>query len=203
MTAIACLASNSLTSDDVNQTFERMLPAIERVALYAFRYVPRWRRPELVSDTIAVAFVAFVRLTQRGKAVPAFPTALAWFAVHRIHAKRQIGDRQNVRDVLSPVAQQQQRFVVELLSERNAQSDWELADEGRTTPADIAAWRIDFRCWIGRLQKFKRRVALRLARGDSTSDAARHFGVSPGRISQLRKELRADWDNFQGVLAPV
>ena len=202
MTAIARLASNPLTSYEVNQTFEKMLPAIERVARYAFRWVPRWRRSELVSDTIAVAFVAFVRLTQRGQAGPAFPTALAWFAVRRIRANRQIGDRQNVRDVLSPVAQQQQRFVVELLSERSAQADWDLADERRMTPADVAAWRMDFRCWLGRLPKFKRRVALRLVRGDSTSDAARHFGVSPGRISQVRRELRTDWNNFQGVFAP-
>jgi hypothetical protein len=202
MTAIACLASSSLTSEEVNQTFETMLPAIERIAGYAFRHVPRWRRSELVSDTIAVAFVAFVRLTKHGKAASAFPTALAWFAVRSIRAKRQIGDRQNVRDVLSPVAQQQKRFVVKLLSERSAQADWELADGRRTTPADIAAWRIDFRCWLGRLQKFKRQVALRLVRGDTTSDAARHFGVSHGRISQLRQELRADWDNFQGVFAP-
>ncbi|WP_145284871.1 helix-turn-helix domain-containing protein [Pirellulimonas nuda] len=42
----------------------------------------------------------------------------------------------------------------------------------------------------------KRRVALTLAAGESTGDAARRFGVSPARISGLRRELAEGWRAF-------
>jgi transposase-like protein len=37
-----------------------------------------------------------------------------------------------------------------------------------------------------------------LARGESTSEAAKKFGVTAARISQLRLWLKESWEGFQG-----
>ena len=75
-----------------------------------------------------------------------------------------------------------------------------LADR-RATPADLAVCKLDFCAWLRRLSPVKRRVATRLAVGDTTSEVALRFQVSLSRISQLRRELEADWQAFQAQAA--
>ena len=71
--------------------------------------------------------------------------------------------------------------------------------EDRTTgPAETAASRIDFAVWLKRLNTRNRKVAMRLASGERTNRVAKMFGVCEGRISQLRRELKASWDAFVG-----
>ena len=41
-----------------------------------------------------------------------------------------------------------------------------------------------------------------LAKGERTSDVARKFGLSNGRISQIRLELAASWRRFVGDAEP-
>jgi len=70
------------------------------------------------------------------------------------------------------------------------------------TPADLAALRIDFVAWTAGLSERHRSLALSLAIGESTSVVAARFGVSSGRISQIRDELAASWYRFQGETLP-
>jgi hypothetical protein len=184
----------------IAEAFETMVPTIRRIALYRFRYAPRWRREELISDVIALAYFAFARLVERGKAARAYPTALADFAIRQAQDGRRIGCRQNVRDVMSCYAQRRKGFSVQPLPHKAPGADWEeLLQDRKANPAEIAACRIDFCEWLVRLKRFKRQVALRLAGGATTGEAARYFRVSQARISQLRNELHQDWNKFQGV----
>jgi hypothetical protein len=200
MTAIAQNSPYQSTCRPPAEVFEEMLPSIRRVASFRFRHVPPWHRQELISDVVAKAFVAFVRLVERGKAALAYPTVLAKLAIKQIHDGRHVGAKRNTRDAFSPVAQRRKGFLIELLSDRIDKGDWEQLTDGlRASPADIAACRIDFQCWLGRLEMVKRHIALRLACGDTTSEAAERFRVSKARISQLRQELRADWEAFQAL----
>ena len=89
--------------------FLAMLPAIEAQARFAFRRLDPEAREDAIQETIANALVAFVGLVQREKTDVAYPTALVRFAVAQIHDGRRVGNRLNVRDVLSPYAQQQKR----------------------------------------------------------------------------------------------
>ena len=87
----------------------------------------------------------------------------------------------------------------------NEQTNWrELVVEDRhATPAEVASFKLDFADWLKRLKRSKRKVALRLAAGDTTSEVASHFRLSRGRISQLRNELQQDWgrqETYQGVI---
>ena len=69
-------------------------------------------------------------------------------------------------------------------------------------PAEAAATRIDFADWLRTLPQKKCKIINVLATGESTTNTARKFKVSPGRISQVRSELRCDWFAFQGEPVP-
>ena len=43
-----------------------------------------------------------------------------------------------------------------------------------------------------------RRIAEALALGHTTADVAKRFRVTPGRVSQLRRELQNSWQTFHG-----
>ena len=73
-----------------------------------------------------------------------------------------------------------------------------LIEDRHAGPADTAAARIDIADWFDRLPKHKRRIAATLATGETTKQTARKFSVSPGRISQTRRELETAWEEFQG-----
>jgi DNA-binding NarL/FixJ family response regulator len=76
-------------------------------------------------------------------------------------------------------------------------------EDRRSGPSEIAAARIDFGDWMGRLPHRQRRLAELLATGESTSEAAEKFRVSPGRVSQIRRELEDSWDDFQAGAGDV
>jgi hypothetical protein len=68
----------------------------------------------------------------------------------------------------------------------------------RSTPAELAAIRIDFASWLAQLPNRRRQIALCLASGERTSAVAQQYSLSSARISQIRQELSVDWRLFQG-----
>ena len=60
------------------------------------------------------------------------------------------------------------------------------------------AFRIDFPNWLATLTARERLLVHAMARNERTLDLSRHFDLSPGRISQLRRELHSDWHRFLG-----
>jgi hypothetical protein len=71
-----------------------------------------------------------------------------------------------------------------------------LQDNTITPPPEQAAFRIDFPAWLGTRTDRDRRVVDDLMLGERTLDVARKYGLSPARISQLRREFLADWTRF-------
>ncbi len=71
-------------------------------------------------------------------------------------------------------------------------------EDHRSGPAETAAARIDVAAWFHALSPQNRRIAQALALGEPTAEVARQFGVSPGRISQLRVDFRRSWEQLQG-----
>ncbi len=70
-------------------------------------------------------------------------------------------------------------------------------EDRHSTPADLAAFRLDFRAWLKTLTRRNRRIALKLSKGESTRYVARLFHLSAGRISQVRRELCEAWREFR------
>ena len=182
-------------------TFLAMLPAVRRSAQDAFRKLPPELRHDLIEEVVANSYVAFARLVQRGQVERAAPSPLARFAITQIRVGRRVGSRLRIGDALSSYAQFRKQFSVERLDHFSEEKGcWGeiLVEDKRATPADVAACRIDFAEWLRRLTARLRKIALALAAGETTSAAARMFGVSPARISQIRELLRKSWEAFQG-----
>jgi hypothetical protein len=59
-------------------------------------------------------------------------------------------------------------------------------------------FRIDFWAWLGTLTRRERHLIGLMAQNERTKDLARRFGISAGRISQLRGEFARGWRRFCG-----
>lgn len=189
------------SEDTIGNRFLDILPTLRRHFGIAFRYFEPERREDALHEATANAFVAFVQLWYRDRQQVALPTPLARYAVARWFAGRRVGVMLNKRDVSSPYAQRQQQIMLERLHRYDThQATWrEVAIADRQTPVpDQAAFRVDFPEWLLQLSRRDRRIALRLAAGESTTDVARRFQLSGGRVSQLRRELHASWLRFHG-----
>ncbi|HEU5432413.1 MAG TPA: hypothetical protein VFU81_12165, partial [Thermomicrobiales bacterium] len=181
--------------------FLRLLPDICRQLRCAFRGLPPERREEAVQEALANALVAYRRLVERGKADLAYATPLASYAVKQVAGGRRVARPLNMYDTLSRYAQRKLGFAVVRLHQADAaENTWKevLVADRRATPAELAASRLDFAAWWRRLPRRKRRIAAALAGGATTSETARVFKLTAGRISQLRRELERNWRQFHG-----
>ncbi len=77
-----------------------------------------------------------------------------------------------------------------------------MLEDRRTSVSDQAGFRIDFPAWLSRLSDRDRQVAEALALGHTNGDVARRFGVTSGRVAQLRRELHDSWRAFHGEVEP-
>lgn len=188
------------SSSTTNDKFLTMLPAIQQQARLAFRARDPETREELTAEVVANSFCAYQRLVERGKQDVAHPTPLSKFAIRQICAGRRVGTKLNINDVSSPYARALRGIVVERLDKFDPEdAEWREAvvEDRRAGPAQTAAARLDLSAWLQKLGRTKRRIALKLATGEATSAVARIFGVTAGRVSQLRQELKASWELFQ------
>ena len=141
--------------------------------------------------TPVLAFIIFLLLS----------LFIYWIGGRMAPKLRKVGGKLNVLDISSTYCQQRKGVVVERLDhfdeEENAWLEICLEDR-HVGPAEVAATRMDFAAWLKSLPKRLRRIAKFLATGETTTVAAKKFGVCPGRISQIRMELKRAWQTFQG-----
>ena len=181
--------------------FLALLPDIHRHVRFAFRRLQSDRREEAIQEALANALVAYIRLHELGKTAVAYASPLADYAVRQVCGGRQVACPLNSYEVLSRYAQRKRGFTVKRL-QRSDESEgaWKeiLVEDPTCTPAELAASRLDFDDWLRCLPRHKQRVASTLASGETTSETAKKFKVTPGRVSQLRRELAESWDQFHG-----
>lgn len=179
--------------------FLRFLPLIVTYARKAFGDRDPESREDLVEEVVVNALIAFKRLHDKGKLDVAYPTVLALYGIRQVRDHRRAGCRLNIRDVSSEYAQQRKGFKVDRLDrfDKRERAWMEvLVEDRRSGPAETAASRIDFAAWLSSLSKRDRKMAVTLAAGETTGEAANRFGVSPSRISQVRRELHESWNDF-------
>lgn len=194
--------SNSATAR--NAKFIDMLPSISRYARFAFRSLKAEAQEETVQAVIANAFVAFARLDELEKIGLAFSSVLARFGVAQVRSGRKVGASQNNRDVLSAHAKMKNGHSVDRLDRFDQQEDeWKeiVVEDRHAGPAEVAATRIDFAAWLKTLSSRQRKIAKTLAVGEKTRAVARKFRITPGRVSQMRQELKRAWEEFDSELS--
>jgi hypothetical protein len=164
------------------------------------------RREELVAEAVALAWLWFLRLARKGQDARAFTGGLAAFAARAARSGRRVTGQERADDVLSPVAQRRHGFAVGSLPGHStlAGTAWDeaLRDNTRSEVPDQAAFRIDFPAWRQRLTARDRRIVDELMVGEGPQRVARRHGLTAGRVSQLRRRFREDWQRFHGQAAP-
>ena len=183
--------------------FLAVLPRIERQARVFFADVrcPH-RREDVVAETLALTWRWYVLLLQRGKNPNEFISVLGGFAARRVRAGRCLCGKEKVNDALSALAQRRRGFVVAPLPDSSSHDgnifDEALRDNTQTEVGDQVAFRVDFPVWRSRRCDRDRRLIDDLLVGERTLDVASKYGLSPGRVSQLRREFYQDWLRFHG-----
>ena len=170
--------------NDAQTTFVQMLPEIRRFCWRVFE--GRRGAAENVAEAIALAWEGFLPCHAAGKPVTA--KNLAWYACKRVRSGRRLASPPG-RSVTGTHARQ--RGIVQV--------DLDDYFDRRATPAEMAAFRIDVPAFLESLSSALRRTAEALIEaGQDTRgvDIARELGISPGRLSQRRRELLELWHAF-------
>lgn len=153
----------------------------ERLARREF--ARRFERDELVADAMSMAWQA-ARQTTNPQATA---STIAGYAVQQVKVARQF--QWSIRTVDNPRHWQD-----------TVRQDFDAVEYCRPgdDPATIAQVRIDLTEWLSTLSDQQRTVATLFATGCRTTEIAALLKKTPGRISQLRDELRVSWAEFCG-----
>ena len=106
----------------------------------------------------------------------------------------------NSNDVLSEYCQYAKHIAVKRLDKYDSKTgQWleTIIEDPHAGPAETTDARIDFDDWFNRLHTRDQEIVMSLATGYTTGEVAKRFGLSPGRISQKRREYLDSWRLFQ------
>lgn len=179
-------------------------PILSRVETHARIYFRGMKCPhrkaDCVAETVALAWKWLLRLAERGKDATEFPSALATLAARAVRSGRKVCGQEKAKDVMNEITQRRCGFVVGKLPDRSTLEGnplfEALQDNQQTPPDEQAAFRIDFPAWLGTRTQRDRRMIEKMGAGERTGRVADLFAVSPARVSQLRRDFKADWDRF-------
>jgi hypothetical protein len=160
------------------------------------------RRQEFISETVALCWLWHRRLERAGRDSSPLIFAMTYFAARAVKSGRRLCGQESARDVMSPVCQHRRGFRVgefqdDSASPRDLLSE-ALRENTRTPTYDQAEFRVDFANWRSRLDSRRQRLVDALMKSCSTSEVARQFGMSQGRVSQLRREFHDGYSAFCG-----
>jgi hypothetical protein len=190
---------------ELHAVFLSILPRIELHGRVYFRNKNADMREELIAEMVGLCWKWFVRLVERGKDPTAFVSALATFAARAVNSGRRVCGQERSKDVLSPSTQRRHGFVVERLPDYTTLAGTSLEEaliENTATPVpEQVSFRLDFPQWRLTRCHRDREMIDRMLLGERTLDLSKQFGVSPARVSQLRREFHDDWWRFCGELA--
>ena len=123
---------------------------------------------------------------------------------YKLRTLRRLCGQERAKDVLSPQAQQRRGFTVSPIPKGSSLDgnvfDEALRDNTRSEVPDQVAFRMDFPEWLSTMSDRNRHIAEDMTMGDSTLELSGRHRVSPGRISQLRREFKQDWESFTGQI---
>ena len=196
--------------------FENLLPTITACLKHEFRTVRcGCTKADLVAEGVALCWKWFRRASAQGKDVALFVGAMARFAARAARSGRTVCGQQPAKDVMSLTARIKHGVVVEQLmttridhdtlygavgGQRRHDAFEEALAENTVTPIpDQVVFRIDWPEFVNSLPARDRELVAFLALGNSNQAAAGVFGISPGRVSQLRRSWCERWHDGVSV----
>jgi hypothetical protein len=169
----------------------------------------------MLADARGALWSAWHSLVRRGKdPIKVGVTGIAALGCRFVRSGRKIGNRNRGRgciDVLDPRAQRRCGFKIQPLppdthygagqGQRHLGAVEERLQGNTTTPVvDQVVFRLDFKDWLKTLSARERRIVEAMAQDERTQDLSERFALSPGRISQMRREFQQGWSQFCGDL---
>jgi hypothetical protein len=187
----------------LHAAFLSIVPKIAAHGRFCFRHLKSTdQKAETMAELLAIAWRWFIRLAEKGKDATEFPYALAGYAARAVHAGRRLCGQERSVEVLSPLAQRRHGFTVSSLPDGSSLYgnvfDEALHDNTQSPVDEQVAFRIDFPAWRLTRTDCDRRLIDDLMVGEKTQDVAHKHGLSPGRVSQLRRAFHDDWLRFVG-----
>jgi hypothetical protein len=180
--------------------FVDMLPEIRKWVRLAFRQLNPEAREDAIEEGIIHSLLSYSRLHSKGRAEKANASSLAWYAVLAVKRGRPAVGRMNAKEPLSRYS-----HVSSGVRFERQNSEWidKLVEDKRASVPDQVAAKLDVRAWFATLTKRMNQIAKDLAFGCSTNEVAQKYGVTAGRISQLRRMLEDSWAAFQQEPSPT
>ena len=202
------LAKNRHEKTDVTwqNAFLKILPQIEKCLGLAFSRLDAEAREDAIEEAVIHTMLTFTRLFEQGRTDAVSASTLSWYAALAVKRGRPAGGRMSNREPLSRYAQLGQGIRVERLHAYSAKRDeWIdiVVEDKRATIPDRVAAKMDVGAWLATLSQRTKRIAQDLAFGFATSEVAKKYGVTPSRISQLRRTLEKSWAEFQHESVPA
>jgi hypothetical protein len=190
---------NAECSTTWQQQFLEILPEIDKRLRRKFHFLDREARDEAVEEGTVHCLLSYSHLFERGRTESISASTLSWYAALQVKRGRPAAGRMNGKDPLSRYAQVGQGIRIE------SGSKWisTLVEDKRAGIADQVAAKLDVSAWFATLTERMKQIAEDLAFGGTTSEVAHKHGLTPGRVSQLRRTLEASWLAFQHEAAPA
>ena len=192
--------NNERNETNWQSRFVAMLPEIQQKLRLAFCRLDPEAREDAIAEGVVHTLLAYLRLHEQGRAEVATPSSLAWYSSRQVKRGRPAAGRMNSKEPLSRYAQISNDIEVERLP-----NNWidAMVEDKRAPVVDQVAAKMDVGAWFATLPKRMKEIAKDLAFGCSTSEVAEKYGVTPGRISQMRRALEESWAAFQGEATPT
>lgn len=184
----------------VRESFAQALPRIEGMASAYLGMRHGDRKDEAIAEVVAISWKEYRQLALRGRAVEKLLGKIVWFAAKSVRSGRRLVGSHPIGDVMSPRARFRHGYSVGTLPHGGEEANPEAIDALRTRTAEspeiAAAFRVDLEEWLKGLGGRERRVARQLLAGSNGAEVARRHGVSRTMIYFIRRDLRADWEEF-------
>lgn len=183
----------------VNEQWARVEPGIERVLRKAFGGMrDRDQADELTQAARCLAFGMVRRLVVRDRIDRLFPGAIAWYAVRQARCGRDLtGIKRHARLAITSPSLNQVAREDEGLGCRRPGDHLDpmtlIIDTQGREPCEEVAFREAWNRWMNGMSRGKAKIYRMLAIGERTQDVAATTGMTPGRISQLRREAWCEW----------
>ena len=177
-----------LNVSKVQRLFVQQLPTLQKMARIQFRQLSPEAKQESITNAIGLAWKFYFNLAKRNRAHEhGILASCMRFAIKQTRAGRTPQGCPRVKDALA------RRWVGPTRLD-----DFDLGQfVSRNTPVpDQVSFRVDVPQFLKSLPKRSRKMAMDLADGMTTTDAAKKFDLSLGRISQFRKEFKLLFDAY-------
>jgi hypothetical protein len=176
------------------ESFLAMLPEIRQRLDLAFCRLNAEARDDAIEESVVHCLISYARLHERDRANSVTASSLAWYSSRQVKRGRTAVGRLNCNEPLSRYA-----LIGHAIQAEPIQSEWidVMATDKKASVVDQAIARIDVSAWFASLSRRLQKIARDLAFGFTTSEVAQKHGVTPGRISQLRRRLEESWMAFQ------